>query len=224
MMAGCSGDGAAEPALDSAPSESSPETEACSKRTGDCAAYPQACGDLNQYKNIRIGSEGNDALSGSGSFVAGRGGDDDILVYGEGSCVDGGEGNDTLGADFEPVNGPSGPDVLVGGPGADTFRIGYTSQEELPTIADFEPGVDHLVLTQIEISDAGFLELIPNFDGTNGALTSEATRVIMDVSTGTVWRDEDGSGPSAPEPAVRITNYSQFRLSEDDVSSGPFLD
>lgn len=72
----------------------------------------------------------------------------------------GGKGDDTLigGAGDDQISGDLGNDLLTGGEGNDIFIL--IPNGGLDTITDFEPGVDHLMLTngltfdQLVISEA----------------------------------------------------------------------
>ena len=87
------------------------------------------------------GGEGSDQINGYGG--------DDLLQGGEGSdSLAGSEGSDTLegGAGDDTVIGGA-DDWLSGNEGHDTFAIGDWIDPAHPaTIADYEPGKDHLVL------------------------------------------------------------------------------
>ncbi|MGC9528726.1 MAG: hypothetical protein ACP5D7_24610, partial [Limnospira sp.] len=78
------------------------------------------------------GNQGLDYLSGDR--------DNDTLYGGKGAdTLDGGSGNDDL-------HGDSGDDLLIGGEGSDRFHITPTSGTD--TIADFEDGIDQIILEE----------------------------------------------------------------------------
>lgn len=92
--------------------------------------------------------------NGPGELLHGGAGNDVVATVGGTNLLFGGAGNDILsgGSGNDYLFGGSGDDRLVaglgddwmkGGPGADTFAFG-SSRLGHDTIADFEPGADHL--------------------------------------------------------------------------------
>ena len=100
------------------------------------AAEAEQNGTFTQYADVlgkknletlghRIGSDGDDSLSGneSANYLSGENGDDTLNGYGGNDILNGGAGNDTLKGDNgdDTLNGGAGNDKLYGGNGHDTL-------------------------------------------------------------------------------------------------------
>ena len=137
----------------------------------------------NQAGNVLDGGAGNDALSG-------RSGADTLR---------GGDGNDWL-------DGGAWKDVLAGGDGADRFFFANTAQAG-DTIADFESGVDHLLL-----SADGF----DGFDFVDGTEANSARATLLnDQNGGKLLWDADGTGAQDAVLLARISGHAP--VSEADI-------
>jgi Ca2+-binding RTX toxin-like protein len=162
----------------------------------------------NGYDVILTG-DGNDTVyAGAGDdLILGRGGDD--VLHGEDNAdmIIGGLGNDELyggnsqdllegGEGDDLLNGGTGDDVLIGGIGADTFVFAGG----IDVIADFEPGVDHIVfdptmwtgLTTVE----DFLFIYA---------TADEERTIIDLDDGNILYI-----PGVTDPGTLIDDMSLF--------------
>ena len=129
-------------------------------------------GSLIQYRDIAVGGEGGETLTGGdgGQLLHGKGGNDtisggagiDLLFGGDGDDVlSGGDGDDFLfgGKGADTLNGGPGNDFLKGNEGADTFQFARRGDGR-DIIADFAPGIDRLDIRGI--TKAGAQALIAN--------------------------------------------------------------
>ncbi len=124
---------------------------------------PAECGDLGQYQETILGTEGDDDIwAGNGkAIVLGLGGDD-IIHGGNGKdCLVGGDGDDTL-------FGGNAPDIMIGGNGTDTCNGGRApntpwdcegplalmSADSLSVVEDEEPLVE-LPTPEVDDPDSG---------------------------------------------------------------------
>ena len=112
-----------------------------------------------------IGSESNDLIRGAGGndIIHGYGGDDYLFGSTGDDIIHGDTGNDTL-------NGNEGENFLLGGDGSDLFVL---TTEGNNIVADFEPGIDRLQLSQISYED---LEITGDF---NSYLNHRGTQIGM---------------------------------------------
>ena len=108
-----------------------------------------------------------------------RGGDGDDFLYG-------GDGNDWIKGDF-------GSDFLKGGQGQDKF-VFFEMESATDTIADFEIGVDKILISQTLLSQSGqtVSSLLngASFDGTDGLIQ------IGDLSIKLIGVDPDNMSSS----------------------------
>ena len=105
------------------------------EQNGTFAQYADVLGKKNlETLGHRIGTDGNDNLSGneSANYLSGENGDDILRGYGGNDVLNGGTGNDSLsGGDGDDVlNGEEGNDTLEGGTGHDTLD-GGTGNDQL---------------------------------------------------------------------------------------------
>ena len=105
------------------------------EQNGTFAQYADVLGKKNlETLGHRIGTDGNDNLSGneSANYLSGENGDDTLRGYGGNDVLNGGTGNDSLsGGDGDDVlNGEEGNDTLEGGTGHDTLD-GGTGNDQL---------------------------------------------------------------------------------------------
>ena len=162
------------------------------------------------YQNVTIalgvtienanGGSGNDYISGNSAnnTLVGNGGSDILLGLDGNDSLDGGAGNDLL-------IGGAGSDTLTGGMGNDVFRLDSNVGTDL--ITDFTSGQDVIQISSVlapGASDPSNIEnLLAAAFGTGSAATTANQRVIYDQTTGNLYTDVDGSGPTA---AVLIAN------------------
>ncbi len=121
------------------------------------AASPESVSALTGLDPME-GSDEDDFLSGTAEddLIDGAGGDD--LIYGEegDDILMGGEGDDTLSGDAgaDTLLGGEGDDLLElgsgdlasGGAGADIFDASQSNPNDVPTLVDFESGVDTILV------------------------------------------------------------------------------
>lgn len=116
------------------------------------------------------GNEVTNRIQGNGAAnrISGLGGDDSLRGGAGNDHVDGGAGNDAIGGDAgndrlvggdgdDRLTGGSGADVLVGGTGDDVFvftSIYHSRAANADTIADFQPGLDHIDLRGMDANTA----------------------------------------------------------------------
>ena len=131
------------------------------------------------------GGTGNDTIWADGGNDLGFGGDgDDLIAGGTGNdTIWAGEGADTIygGADHDVLGGGAGRDVITGGRGNDTLSGGawsdtfvFAPNDGTDRITDFTPGLDHIRLTD---SDLSFGQL---------SLSAVSGGVRVDYGTGTI--------------------------------------
>lgn len=134
-----------------------------------------------QGQDTVYGNQGNDTLYGNkdNDFVYGGQGDD-ILYGGQGDdLLQGNDGNDFLSGDL-------GIDTLVGGAGADRFRIRTDASGGYDYVADFEVGIDKLVLVNgLQFSDLNIAQGSGGTVITLGA-TGETLEVLGNIQVGSI--------------------------------------
>jgi Ca2+-binding RTX toxin-like protein len=134
-----------------------------------------------QGQDTVYGNQGNDTLYGNkdNDFVYGGQGDD-ILYGGQGDdLLQGNDGNDFLSGDL-------GIDSLVGGAGADRFRIRTDASGGYDYVADFEVGIDRLVLVNgLQFSDLNIAQGSGGTVITLGA-TGETLEVLGNIQVGSI--------------------------------------
>ncbi|PWJ20196.1 S8 family serine peptidase [Jannaschia seohaensis] len=145
--------------------------------------------------NILLGQSGNDVLVGAAGIDRLFGGDDDDRLQGKASddVLFGGAGNDLLvggrGADW--LEGDAGSDTMFGGADADSFVISSAIGRD--RIADFEQGVDLIVLTT-EFLALGAATYDAILGGTNIRLDGDVVAQVAGVSlVATDFVDETGA-------------------------------
>lgn len=202
------------------------ERQICNDDESRCVIVPEECGPLENYSNRSFGTSGADlANPGQGTLVFTFGGDDELGSNRNDSCLIAGQGDDT----FNLYTEGSGEDVLLGGPGADRFRLEFPQQTDAH-IGDFEPGVDAFVVSpgNYAIGEGAshdeFVAFIDDFDGENASVTSEGTRIVYDPATGAIWADTDGNlGVSSPVHLATLDNHASITVEKTDFSTA-FVD
>lgn len=150
----------------------------------------------------KLAFSGDDTISGTNlnDKLFGWGGND-FLTGGLGNDhLSGGKGNDTL-------IGIGSNDTLTGGAGADTFIFeNDTATLGANKITDFTHGKDHMDLLSgiySNIGSPGLLDPLHFHLGT--AAVTAAQGVIYDQTTGNLWIDADGNGPTAAILIAHLT-------------------
>ena len=130
---------------------------------------------------------------GGGRLYGGLG--NDVLRHSRGDdqrfpdlLMDGGAGNDSL------YGYSLMAETLVGGAGADMFYL--TTGNKVDTLADFEDGIDGMVLRSADFNLAAGSLSAANFHAGTAAADAD-DRIVYDASTGSVYYDADGSGATA---------------------------
>lgn len=166
-----------------------------------------------------IGGAGDDHLSGNrGDDHLGGGTGDDALRGGAGADqLYGAAGTDTL-------TGGTGDDLLTGGAGADTFRFAEGDGHDI--VADFELGVDQLLLGDVLLDPRNFAPL-------GVTATAAGGDVVLSYGAGDTitLRDQaiaDWTPPAAPDPfrieAEAFTREAGFEVrANPNASGGTFL-
>jgi len=123
-------------------------------RSGDDLLVGRAGADLlfgNRGADRLLGGRGPDELHGGRGADVVFGGQGNDIAFGGGGAdrIRGGRGDDTVdgGVGADRLVGGPGDDVLIGGPGPDTFVIREGAADEVDVIADFDPGLDRLILS-----------------------------------------------------------------------------
>ena len=167
----------------------------------------------NNVENLVL--KGDAAIDGTGNSFANSitgNADNNVLRGLDGDDrLKGGDGNDRL------VGGMA-RNVLIGGPGRDEFQFDLPPNPFLhrAKIIDFSPIDDtiHLVLAAFPaLNTAGTLPAAAF--GTGRFATDPGVRIHYDPSTGNIWYDADGSGPTTARffatlyglPAVTHANF-----------------
>jgi Ca2+-binding RTX toxin-like protein len=108
--------------------------------------------------------------------------------------------------------GSAGADILTGGVGADTFRLGGDMTPD--HITDFVSGTDQLQLDIrlfTELS-SGYLSVDKFGQGTKALTTVQ--RLIYDQTQGALYYDADGSGKGAAKLIAVLDNKAQLTSSD----------
>ena len=127
-----------------------------------------------------------DTYSGIEGIVGGAGRD---LIFGDGEVnrLLGGAGNDM-------IDGRGGSDRLQGGAGTDAFRFSTAlGPRNVDTIADFEHGVDRILLHRAIFADVGATLEAQEFGLAPGA----GRFIVYEQNTGRLLYDAGGSGEGA---------------------------
>lgn len=137
----------------------------------------------------KIGTRGNDILSGGGSdnYIIGKSGNDVLLGKGGDDELRGGFGDDSL-------FGGAGNDILGGGAGADRFYFGYCGEGlgQKDVVTDFDPGIDDIRIDPT--GDASlFRPLVGDelFIGRKGDAPDDAI-VVYNPKHGNLFYSNDG--------------------------------
>jgi Ca2+-binding RTX toxin-like protein len=146
---------------------------------------------------VIIGNSGANSLSGS-AFA-------DTLDGGAGNDIlSGGNGNDRLA-------GGNGNDILTGGAGADVFVFNFApiTTTNRDRIADFVTNADTIEIARSVMTGLSVPGPLNSADFRSGAdviAAGDATdRIIYNTSTGALYYDADGTGPSA---AIQFAHLS----------------
>jgi Ca2+-binding RTX toxin-like protein len=167
------------------------------------------------FENVSA-SEQNDRVSGNSlaNWLVGNGGADTLLGGSGDDLIEGGAANDSLSGDLgvDTLYGGGGEDILLakygndsltGGTEADSFRLGLGTA--VVRIADFEAGVDELILDLGAGLPAGAVSSAMFLSGaglTTAATTSQ--RLIYDSATGDLWLDRDGTGATYAPTLIAV--------------------
>ncbi len=150
-------------------------------------------GSGNELSNKILGNRNANILNGLD-------GDDMLYGLGDRDILNGGSGDDR-------INGGSGNDILTGGDGADYFDFtnALNAKTNKDTITDFS-AVDDTIRLENNIMPglgAATEELAAGafHSGTVTIATEADDRIIYNISTGALYYDADGTGPTA---AVKI--------------------
>jgi Ca2+-binding RTX toxin-like protein len=157
--------------------------------------------------------DGVNLISGSGNadtFNGGPGNDN----------FEGGTGNDTIngGDGDDRLVGQGGNDVITGGNGNDTFVFDNTAlnaSTNVDTITDFTTGQDKIELNHNVFTALPTGSLSGSAFSNAGSVTA-STRIIYDLSDGSLSYDADGSGSGAATkfavlvgiPAISSTDFN----------------
>lgn len=182
-----------------------------------------------------IGGSGNDTANGNlGNDVIDGGDGNDSLRGGQGNdSIVGGSGNDIVQGDLgaDSLAGGAGIDMLTGGGGGDHFIFAagdasFSSSGEFAgltdSVADFEDGVDHLVIGY------GIPSVVQGNSFADFATAATAAQQALDVyGTSTVIIDKVGAdiyvfydrGSASPLEAIRLEGLGNPAL----ISAADFL-
>jgi subtilisin-like proprotein convertase family protein len=151
-------------------------------------------GTGNAGANIIRGNAGANTISGSGGSdrLSGQAGDD---------MIRGGDGNDTL-------DGGAGNDTVSGGNGADSFQFSVAHAiGGVDVIRDFVGGTDRILLDHAVFPGLPIGQLPTEAFAANetGEAADSSDRIIHETDTGSLWFDQDGTGPIAPVRFARLS-------------------
>ena len=137
-----------------------------------------------EQTDLIVGLDGNDSISGAaqGDIILGDLGNDFLQGEDGDDFLQGGKGADELlgGLGNDTLDGEEGSDLLYGNEGADIFIVGRNSGED--TLADFETGIDKIVL--LDGVDFANLSLIDNVSlgGTTVSYEDEILANILAIA------------------------------------------
>ena len=144
--------------------------------------------DLVFGTGLLRGGRGHDDLGGSG-LLLGDAGRDELDLFGQGVAF-GGPGRDVLRAVL--IFAPGEERTLIGGRGADEFRVDLSPLDGVATRAellDFRPRQgDHLLLDQRDLSGALLVDAAQTF----AALDRNGDRMLSADDGGSVHLDPEG--------------------------------
>ena len=156
---------------------------------------------------VFVGGEGPDLEFRSEHFIYGINGDDTLIGESDGHTqIYGGEGGDRLaytGASTAKLYGEDGDDqldgganndLLSGGDGADLFAfVTILGADNVDRIVDFEPGVDHIAVTETSMPAVGTKISKGEFREGSSA-KDKSDHILYDAKHGKLFYDEDGKG------------------------------
>ncbi len=174
----------------------------------------------NVNANRLFGDDGNDTISGGDGNDTISGGDGNDTIRGDdgNDTIRGDDGNDTIsgGDGNDTLRGGLGEDFMIGGPGSDVFRYALAREGD-DRITGFTPGEDWL-----EFSGSGFggglstirkgLPLDDYF--VKGSSAPLAHGQFLYASTGSLYWDVDGTGPSAQVLIATFTGKPSLNASD----------
>ncbi len=165
---------------------------------------------------IENAGEGYDTVIVTGSFYAlpfggpeievilGTDADQTLFGAGGNELIAGGGGNDTL-------RGAEGSDTLVGGAGRDTFLFASSEGEDPDVVADFTPGEDAVLLSNM--GSVFFVQR--SFADVLSVATQEGDDVVLALTT--TFRNLPGVTASLP---VTLEGVALAQLSAGDILFG----
>jgi Ca2+-binding RTX toxin-like protein len=104
------------------------------------------------------------------------------------------------------IDGGAGADILTGLGGSDAFEFSTAlGGGNVDSIADFQPGTDHIYLDHSVFSGLATGALAAGAFQTGATATEADDRVVYDSATGALYFDADGSGAGA---AVQFAHVS----------------
>ncbi len=162
-------------------------------------------------KGAAVGKSGNDTIYGNGktNILGGAGGNDTLWGRGGADLMDGGSGSDKLygegGNDL--LVGGLGKDTLVGGSGYDLFGFDTKlSSSNIDVIDDFSVKYDSILLDKkifkISADSKGYIESSAFWTGSRAHDSND--RIIYNKTTGALYYDADGTGPTEQVLVARI--------------------
>jgi Ca2+-binding RTX toxin-like protein len=180
---------------------------------------------LSGIENV-IGTEADDAISGNAAANTLSGGGGNDLLRGEkgNDQLFGEDGDDALfgGAGADLLSGGAGADQLYGGAGRDQFFFDLAPGEEAGSdeISDFVSGIDQIALGRdafAGVADPDATSILPGsfVQGPDAFVLDDATRLIYDTTSGTLYYDPDGIGAEAAV-AFAVLSNTPASLAESD--------
>ncbi len=178
--------------------------------TTHCEAFPSACGDRTDFVGALFAGPGPDDIrelsTEPNTVYFGLEGDDSLIGWGNGSCLLGGDGDDTLEFGDEPFT--PGPNIGIGGPGVDVWVLDHPS--EPPIFVDVTTD-EQIQFKAIGTFEADFVEFIADFSGTESKKAT--THIVYDPNSGRIWVDQDGGGSTeSPTPLATVANFADVGL------------
>ena len=163
----------------------------------------------------KVAAQSVSVFAGSEADVLTAGKGNDFLVGGAGNDqLSGGAGQDNLfGGDGDDVlNGGNGYDLLSGGAGSDQFVLNtkIKSSSDTNVIADFEAGIDQIVLS------GNVFKSLLRIDDINNAIVNSTTPLgrndllLFDSTSGMLYYDPDGSGKKLALPILELNGITEF--------------
>lgn len=174
---------------------------------GNEAAVDDLTLDTGKPKILKASGR-NDTIKGKNKseFIDGKNGNDRIDGRGGDDTLFGGKGKDKLkgGAGNDAISGGDGPDILTGGEGEDTFLFGPLGW--IDEIRDFDPFDDTMVLPRSVFAKFSTVnEYLQSHQFVVGAAALDADDFLLyDFTTGGLFYDVDGIGPTPPMQFARL--------------------